>query len=133
LLLLLFVVALFAGMSLLIYLNCRLLRLNREDLIAAYFCSVKKTLAMEYPLAMLIFGKRSDLSLILLPIHVLPPTPAFREWPLSELLVQARDGISAGKGEQKPGTPISKVGAITRSLASYRILSQRYRNASAHG
>jgi len=40
LLLFLFVVALFVGMSLLIYLICRLLGLNREDLIAAYFCSV---------------------------------------------------------------------------------------------
>ena len=77
LLLLLFVVALFAGMSLLIYLTCRLLRLNREDLIAAYFCSVKKTLAMGVPLAMLIFGKRSDLSLILLPIMFYHPLQLF--------------------------------------------------------
>jgi len=28
--------------------------------------------------------------------HVLPPTPAFRERPLSELLVQASDGVRAG-------------------------------------
>ena len=77
LLLFLFVVALFAGMSLLIYLTCRLLRLNREDLIAAYFCSVKKTLAMGVPLAMLIFGKRSDLSLILLPIMFYHPLQLF--------------------------------------------------------
>ena len=77
LLLFLFVVALFAGMSLLIYLTCRLLGLNREDLIAAYFCSVKKTLAMGVPLAMLIFGKRSDLSLILLPIMFYHPLQLF--------------------------------------------------------
>jgi len=77
LLILLFVVALFAGMSLLIYLTCRLLGLNREDLIAAYFCSVKKTLAMGVPMAMLIFGKRSDLSLILLPIMFYHPLQLF--------------------------------------------------------
>ncbi len=77
LLLFLFVVALFVGMSLLIYLICRLLGLNREDLIAAYFCSVKKTLAMGVPLAMLIFGKRSDLSLILLPIMFYHPLQLF--------------------------------------------------------
>jgi len=77
LLLFLFVVALFVGMSLLIYLTCRFLRLNREDLIAAYFCSVKKTLAMGVPLAMLIFGKRSDLSLILLPIMFYHPLQLF--------------------------------------------------------
>ena len=67
------VASLFFGMSLLIYVTCRLLRLNREDLIAAYFCSVKKTLAMGVPLAMLIFGNRSDLSLILLPIMFYHP------------------------------------------------------------
>jgi len=77
LLLFLLVAALFAGMSLLIYLTCRLLGLNREDLIAAYFCSVKKTLAMGVPLALLIFGKRSDLSLILLPIMFYHPLQLF--------------------------------------------------------
>ena len=77
LLLFLFVLVLFVGMSLLIYLICHLLRLNREDLIAAYFCSVKKTLAMGVPLAMLIFGKRSDLSLILLPIMFYHPLQLF--------------------------------------------------------
>ena len=77
LLLFIFVVALFVGMSLLIYLICRLLELKREDLIAAYFCSVKKTLAMGVPLAMLIFGKRSDLSLILLPIMFYHPLQLF--------------------------------------------------------
>ena len=77
LLVFLFIVALFAGMSLLIYVSCRLLELNREDLIAAYFCSVKKTLAMGVPLAILIFGKRSDLSLILLPIMFYHPLQLF--------------------------------------------------------
>jgi sodium/bile acid cotransporter 7 len=61
------VVLLFTVMSLVIFLSCRALRLGREDLIAAYFCSVKKTLAMGVPLALLIFGQRNDISLVLLP------------------------------------------------------------------
>jgi sodium/bile acid cotransporter 7 len=68
---------LFAAMSLLVHLTCRALRLNEEDRIAAYFCSVKKTLAMGVPLAMLIFGKRADLSLILLPTMLYHPLQLF--------------------------------------------------------
>lgn len=75
--LLLCVLALFAGMSLLIYFTCRGLRLNRGDQIAAYFCSVKKTLAMGVPLAMLIFGATSDISLILLPLMFYHPLQIF--------------------------------------------------------
>jgi sodium/bile acid cotransporter 7 len=71
------VVLLFTGMSLLIYSTCRLLRLNREDRIAAYFCSVKKTLAMGVPLAILIFGRRSDIPLILLPLMFYHPLQIF--------------------------------------------------------
>jgi solute carrier family 10 (sodium/bile acid cotransporter), member 7 len=70
---LLCVMALFAIISLLIHIASRLARLNREDAIACYFCSVKKTLAMGIPLAILIFGSRSDLSLILLPIMFYHP------------------------------------------------------------
>ena len=54
-----------------------LARLNREDAIACYFCSVKKTLAMGIPLAILIFGSRPDLSLILLPIMFYHPFQLF--------------------------------------------------------
>jgi sodium/bile acid cotransporter 7 len=72
-----FVAVLFAAMSLLVWTVCELSRLNREDWIAAYFCSVKKTLAMGVPLAMLIFGRRSDLSLILLPIMMYHPLQLF--------------------------------------------------------
>jgi sodium/bile acid cotransporter 7 len=72
-LLLLNVAALFGFMSALVFSACRLLRLTPEDLIAAYFCSVKKTLAMGVPLAMLVFGARADLSLILLPIMFYHP------------------------------------------------------------
>jgi sodium/bile acid cotransporter 7 len=69
----LIVAALFAGMSVLIQGANRALRLSREDTIASYFCSVKKTLAMGVPLAMLIFGDTADLSLILLPIMLYHP------------------------------------------------------------
>jgi sodium/bile acid cotransporter 7 len=62
------VLLLFLGMSALIYGSIRLLRLSREDAIAAYFCSVKKTLALGVPLALLIFGESSDLPLLLLPL-----------------------------------------------------------------
>lgn len=72
-LVLFYVIVLFTGMSLLIDYSCQWFHLNREDKIAAYFCSVKKTLAMGVPLAMLIFGNRSDLSLILLPIMFYHP------------------------------------------------------------
>jgi sodium/bile acid cotransporter 7 len=69
----LLVSALFAGMSLLIFGANRALSLSREDAIASYFCSVKKTLAMGVPLAMLIFGDNANLSLILLPIMLYHP------------------------------------------------------------
>lgn len=64
---------LFVFMSVLIATTCRALRLGREDFIAGYFCAVKKTLAMGVPLAVLIFGARADLSLILLPIMFYHP------------------------------------------------------------
>ena len=83
------VVVLFAGMSLLVSLACRALRLNREDGIAAYFCSVKKTLAMGVPLAMLIFGERADLSLILLPIMFYHPLQLFANGILANRWAQA--------------------------------------------
>jgi sodium/bile acid cotransporter 7 len=67
----------FGTVSLLIYLASRLAKLNREDAIACYFCSVKKTLAMGIPLAILILGSRSDLSLILLPIMFYHPFQLF--------------------------------------------------------
>jgi solute carrier family 10 (sodium/bile acid cotransporter), member 7 len=73
----LIVVFLFGTISLLIYLTSRAARLNREDSIAVYFCSVKKTLAMGVPLAMLIFGARADLSMILLPIMFYHPFQLF--------------------------------------------------------
>ena len=55
------------------WISSKLLKLGREDVIAAYFCSVKKTLAMGVPLALLIFGERSDLTLVLLPVMLYHP------------------------------------------------------------
>ena len=69
----LIVAILFAGMSFLILGANRALSLSREDAIASYFCSVKKTLAMGVPLAMLIFGDNANLSLILLPVMFFHP------------------------------------------------------------
>jgi len=83
------VIALFGSVSLLIYLAARLARLNREDAIACYFCSVKKTLAMGIPLAMLIFGSRADLSLILLPIMFYHPFQLFTNGLLANLWAKA--------------------------------------------
>ncbi|PTY03476.1 bile acid:sodium symporter [Verrucomicrobia bacterium LW23] len=71
------VLVLFGGMSLLIFAACKLLRLPSGDAIAAYFCSIKKTLAMGVPLAILIFGQRDDLTLILLPIMFYHPVQLF--------------------------------------------------------
>ena len=64
---------LFAVISFLVLGTNRVLGLSREDAIASYFCSVKKTLAMGVPLAMLIFGENADVSLILLPIMFYHP------------------------------------------------------------
>lgn len=71
------VVLLFVGISYLVYGVCLMLKLNREDRIAAYFCSVKKTLAMGVPLAALIFGNEAELPLILLPVMLYHPLQLF--------------------------------------------------------
>jgi sodium/bile acid cotransporter 7 len=71
------VLGLFGLMSALVFVSCQVLRLGREDRIAAYFCSVKKTLAMGVPLAVLIFGDRADLPLILLPVMFYHPVQLF--------------------------------------------------------
>ncbi len=68
---------LFVVISLLAHGACLVLKLDRGDRIAAYFCAVKKTLAMGVPLAVLIFGDRADLPLILLPIMFYHPLQLF--------------------------------------------------------
>jgi solute carrier family 10 (sodium/bile acid cotransporter), member 7 len=88
------VVSLFGSVSLLIYLAAHLARLNREDAIACYFCSVKKTLAMGIPLAILIFGSRSDLSLILLPIMFYHPFQLFTNGLLANYWAKAAEDHS---------------------------------------
>jgi solute carrier family 10 (sodium/bile acid cotransporter), member 7 len=92
---LLTVVILFGTMSFLIYLTCLAAKFKREDWIAVYFCSVKKTLAMGVPLAILIFGSRTDLSLILLPIMFYHPLQLF----VNGLLANrwAREAVSGEK------------------------------------
>jgi len=71
------VVTLFTGVSLLVWAICNAARLERDDFIAALFCSVKKTLAMGVPLAQLIFGATANLALILLPIMFYHPFQLF--------------------------------------------------------
>jgi solute carrier family 10 (sodium/bile acid cotransporter), member 7 len=71
------VVALFTTVSLFVWLISIAARLERADFIAAFFCSVKKTLAMGVPLAQLIFGAKANLGLILLPILVYHPFQLF--------------------------------------------------------
>jgi sodium/bile acid cotransporter 7 len=67
------VLLLFAVMSWVVLAFCSWVHLARADRIAAYFCGVKKTLAMGVPLAALIFGPEADLSLILLPVMIYHP------------------------------------------------------------
>ena len=71
------VTVLFSIVSLLVWLISRAARLGRDDFIAAFFCSVKKTLAMGVPLAQLIFGAKANLGLILLPIMFYHPFQLF--------------------------------------------------------
>jgi solute carrier family 10 (sodium/bile acid cotransporter), member 7 len=71
------VVVLFTTVSFLVVWVSALVRLSREDHIAALFCSVKKTLAMGVPLAQLIFGAKANLGLILLPIMFYHPFQLF--------------------------------------------------------
>jgi sodium/bile acid cotransporter 7 len=82
---------LFLVMSLLVFVANRLLRLSREDAIASYFCSVKKTLAMGVPLAMLIFGDTADLTLILLPTIFYHPLQLFVNGVLANRWAQAAE------------------------------------------
>lgn len=67
------VALLFSVVAGLVWTLSKAARLDRADRIAAFFCSVKKTLAMGVPLARLIFGPSADLGLILLPIMFYHP------------------------------------------------------------
>ncbi|MBB5350400.1 sodium/bile acid cotransporter 7 [Haloferula luteola] len=84
------VVVLFLSISLLAGGACRVLGLERDDRIAAYFCAVKKTLAMGVPLAMLIFGDSPDLSLILLPTMFYHPLQLFANGLLANRWARAK-------------------------------------------
>lgn len=58
------VVALFATVSLFVCAASNAARLQRDDFIAALFCSVKKTLTIGVPLAQLIFRGQGKLGLL---------------------------------------------------------------------
>jgi sodium/bile acid cotransporter 7 len=94
------VVVLFSTISALVYASGRLLHLNREDAIATYFCAVKKTLAMGVPLAILIFGRRSDLPLILLPIMLYHPLQLLVNGVIANQLAKQ---IPSPPQEKRPG------------------------------
>jgi solute carrier family 10 (sodium/bile acid cotransporter), member 7 len=65
--------ALFAFVMLLMFWISTRLGFSTEDWIAAVFCGSKKSLASGVPMAQLIFGPQSDLSMILLPIMIYHP------------------------------------------------------------
>jgi sodium/bile acid cotransporter 7 len=71
------VITLFTTVSLFVWAISNAARLERDDFVAALFCSVKKTLAMGIPLAQLIFGAKANLGLILLPIMFYHPFQLF--------------------------------------------------------
>ena len=71
------VIALFTTISLFVWAISNAAGLERDDFVAALFCSVKKTLAMGIPLAQLIFGAKANLGLILLPIMFYHPFQLF--------------------------------------------------------
>lgn len=95
------IIALFSSISLLVWVTSEATRLNREDFIAALFCSVKKTLAMGVPLAQLIFGAKANLGLILLPIMFYHPFQLF----VCGLLA-SRFAHQHGTIQVRPSTPL---------------------------
>src|SRR6266478_2696291 len=91
------VIALFTAVLLLVWAVSNAARLERDDFVAALFCSVKKTLAMGVPLAQLIFGAKANLGLILLPIIFYHPFQLFVCGLLANHFArQNRDEIPAG-------------------------------------
>jgi solute carrier family 10 (sodium/bile acid cotransporter), member 7 len=90
------VVALFATVSLFVCAASNAARLQRDDFIAALFCSVKKTLAMGVPLAQLIFGAKGNLGLILLPIMFYHPFQLFICGLLADYFSAQNPAVSVG-------------------------------------
>jgi solute carrier family 10 (sodium/bile acid cotransporter), member 7 len=91
------VIALFITMSFLVWTACNAARLQRDDFIAALFCSVKKTLAMGVPLAQLIFGAKGNLGLILLPIMFYQPFQLFVCGLLANYFAEQKREIPVGE------------------------------------
>lgn len=102
------VMVLFTGISLLVHLANRLFRLSRADAIASYFCSVKKTLAMGVPLALLLFGDDANLSLILLPTMLYHPLQLMVNGMLANRW--ARQNTEMGTGASRTPLPSSGPG-----------------------
>jgi len=90
------IVALFATVSLLVCAASNTAKLQRDDFIAAQFCSVKKTLTMGVPLAQLIFGAKVNLGLILLSIMFYHPFQLFTCGLLAEYFSAQNPAISVG-------------------------------------
>ena len=82
--------------------------LQRDDFIAALFCSVKKTLAMGVPLAQLIFGAKGNLGLILLPIMFYHPFQLFIFGLLADYFSAQNPAVSVGAGS--PSGPSESCG-----------------------
>jgi sodium/bile acid cotransporter 7 len=94
------VITLFTTVSLFVWAISSSARLDRDDFIAALFCSVKKTLAMGVPLAQLIFGAKANLGLILLPIMFYHPFQLFVcGWLANHFSNQKRENLV---GERSP-------------------------------
>jgi sodium/bile acid cotransporter 7 len=93
--------ALFAFVMPLLLLISTRLGFSAEDWIAAVFCGSKKSLASGVPMAQLIFGSQSDLSMILLPIMIYHP--------LQLIVCGALAGRWARRDERTPGAIAQKV------------------------
>jgi sodium/bile acid cotransporter 7 len=91
------VIALFMTVSFFVWTISSAARLERDDFIAALFCSVKKTLAMGVPLAQLIFGAQGNLGLILLPIMFYHPFQLFVCGLLANHFSNQKREITAGE------------------------------------
>jgi solute carrier family 10 (sodium/bile acid cotransporter), member 7 len=94
------VIALFTAVSLFVWVVSNVATLERDDFIAALFCSVKKTLAMGVPLAQLIFGANGNLGLILLPIMFYHPFQLFVCGLLANHFSNQREQIFCSREQQ---------------------------------
>jgi sodium/bile acid cotransporter 7 len=107
------VIVLFTTVSLFVWAISNAARLERDDFIAALFCSVKKTLAMGVPLAQLIFGAKANLGLILLPIMFYQPVQLF-VCGLLAVIFPTREARSLWARHLRSANPNRGVSLLTR-------------------